>query len=189
MNKKIILVHGWGGSSTSEPWFVWLRKECVKNNWELIAPEMPDSENPRMNDWVQKLGEVSSKLDDDTYFIGHSLGCQAIIRYLSTLDEGIVAGGAVFIAPWTKLDEKSIEEEGEESVNIVKSWISEPIDFGKAVIHLKKVVAIFSKNDPYVPLSEKNIFQEKLNAKVIIKENEEHFNKTEEINEILEALE
>ncbi|MCK5449633.1 serine hydrolase family protein [Candidatus Pacearchaeota archaeon] len=187
--KKLILIHGWGGSPISESWFDLLRKECEDKNIDFIAPEMPNTDSPRVDEWISKLREVAINLDEETYFVGHSMGCQTIIRYLSEIDSEIKVGRIVFVAPWTKLNEKSIEEEGEESEKIVKSWEEVPIDFGKAKSHLMRVLAIFSDNDPYVLLSETKVFGDKLGAEIIIKHDEGHFNETKEINEIMEFIE
>ena len=40
-----------------------------------------------------------------------------------------------------------------------------------------------------VPVSDSKLFERRLDAKVIIKSNEEHFNETKEIKEILEFIE
>ena len=187
--EKVVLVHGWGGSPDSEPWFKKLKEGCNNKGIKIVALEMPDSDSPKMSEWVSKLKESVNDLNDKICFVGHSMGCQTIIRYLSEIDDAVKVGKVVFVAPWTKLDKKSIEEEREESVKIVKSWIDIPIDFEKARKHLTKVLAIFSNNDPYVPLSEMKIFEEKLGAKVILENGEEHFNETKEIKEIMEFLE
>ncbi|MCR4284605.1 MAG: alpha/beta hydrolase [archaeon] len=187
--KKLVLIHGWGGSPNSEPWFEVLKAECEKKNIKFIAPQMPDTDNPVMDKWVAKLKESLKDLDNETIFVGHSMGCQTIIRYLSQLDRKTIIGPTIFVAPWTKLDQKSIEEEGPESVNIVKSWVSVPINFDEAKRHLNKVLAIFSTNDPYVPLSNMKIFEKIFDADIITKNNEEHFNKTKEIKEIMEFIE
>jgi len=186
--KKVILIHGWGGSPTSEPWLIWLKEECEKRNLEFNAPEMPDTESPKMDEWISKIESLNLELDEESYFIGYSVGCQTIIRYLSKLDNPKL-GGIIFVAPWTKLDEKSIEEEGEESVEIVKSWISVPINYKNAKNSTNNILAIFSDNDPYVPVSEADTFKEKLGAEIIIKNNKRHFNYNKELNEIMEFIE
>ena len=86
------------------------------------------------------------------------------------------------------MDEKSIEEEGPESVAVVESWISVPIDYENTKKYSKKILSIFSDNDPYVPLSNVDIFKRELDSEVIIKKGEEHFNDTKEINEIIEFI-
>jgi predicted alpha/beta hydrolase family esterase len=186
--KKVYLVHGWGGSSTSEAWFDWLREELDNLNTELVIFDMPNSETPRINEWMGFLKENVKNLNEETFFIGHSIGCQAVLRYLETLDSNIKIGGAVFVAPWMELDMNTIEEEGPESVEISKPWMETPINFDNVKEHTHKFLCILSDDDPYVPLSNEEFFKEKLGAKTFVKHEEEHFNETKKIPEIIDFL-
>lgn len=186
--KKVYIVHGWGGSSASEGWFSWLREKFNEMDIELIIFDMPNTEQPEIEKWISFLEDNIKKLDGDTYLIGHSIGCQAILRYLETLNSEIKIGGAVFIAPWMELDMNTINEEGPESVEIARPWMETPIDFDKVREHTNNFLCILSDDDPYVPLSNEEFFKEKLGAKTLIKHNEEHFNETKEIPEMLEIL-
>jgi len=186
--KKIYLIHGWGGSDSSEGWFGWLKEESKKLGIKVISFNMPNTDEPKIEEWIGFLKENAKDLDEETYFVGHSVGCQAILRYLETLDSGIKISGVVFVAPWMELDKNTIEEEGEEVVEIATPWMETPIDFDKIKEHTNNFLCILSDNDPYVPLNNKEFFEEKLNAKSVIKHNEEHFNETKKIPEILEFV-
>lgn len=184
---KIYIVHGWEGNP-EEPMHKWLKKELEEKEFEVIVPEMPNPEEPEINAWVGKLKEVVGKPNEKTYFIGHSIGCQGILRYLETLNSGIKIGGAIFIAPWIYLDKKTIEEEGEEVMKVAKPWIETPINWDKIKTHTDKFVFIFSDNDSYVPLTNKKLFEEKLSAKVIIEHNKGHYTPDDNIKENLVVL-
>lgn len=186
--KKVYLIHGWGGSPNSEGWFGWLIRELGKREIEIVIPEMPNTDEPEINAWVGKIKEVVGEVNEDTYFIGHSVGCQGVLRYLQTLDSETKIGGAILVAPWMHLDENTIKKEGEEVVEIAKPWMETLIDWEKIQEFTNNFVCIFSDNDPYVPFSNWKLFKEKLNAKIIIKNNEEHFNETKKIPEILEHI-
>jgi len=186
--KKVYLIHGWGGSDSSEGWFGWLKEESKKLGIKVISFNMPNTDEPKIEEWIGFLKENAKDLDEETYFVGHSVGCQAILRYLEILDFGIKIGGVVFVAPWMELDKNTIEEEGEEVVEIARPWMETPIDFDKIKEHTNNFLCILSDNDPYVPLNNKEFFEEKFNAKLIIKNDEEHFNETEKIPEILEFV-
>lgn len=184
--KQIYLVHGWGGNPNSEAWFKWLREECKKRNYKLVIPEMPDTDYPKIDAWVGKLKEVVKNLDEDTYFIGHSIGCQGILRYLETVNNKI--GGVILVAPWMFLDANTIEEEGEDVKDMAKPWMETPINWGKIKRLTDNFAAIFSTDDPYVPQDNQEIFREKLNAKIVIRRNNGHFNDTKEIKEIFSFI-
>ena len=109
--KRVIIVHGWGGDPNN-CWFPWLKKKLIENNFEVIIPEMPDTNKPKIETWVPYLKKICKNVDKETYFIGHSVGCQTILRYLEGLEKNKEAGGAIFVAPWMHLDEETIREEG-----------------------------------------------------------------------------
>ena len=169
--KKAIIVHGWGGNSKGD-WIPWLKHELEKKSFEVITPDFPNTEEPEIKAWVGKLGEFD--IDENTYLIGHSIGCQTILRFLERQDRKF--GNIILVAPWMHLDEKTIEEEGEEAKEIAKPWIETPIDFEKVKQNTREIVCIFSDDDCYVPLSDEKLFKERLNAKTIIKEKQGHFN-------------
>jgi uncharacterized protein len=189
--KKLYLIHGWGGGPTSEGWFGWLIKECKKRDIKIEIPKMPNTEKPIIKEWVGHLEKVCN-VDEETYFVGHSIGCQTIMRFLEKLPNNKKIAGVGFIAGFFNLLETGWEAEDEEGVSqeraIAKPWLETPINTEKIKSHTKNILAIFSTDDPCVPVSDAKLFKERLNAKIIIKNNEEHFNTTKEIPELLEIF-
>ena len=182
--KKVYVVHGWGGSPSSECWFGWLKRELTKRNIKVDFLEMPNTNNPKIGEWVSYLNNTLKELDEQTYFIGHSIGCQAIIRYLEQLPENIKVAGCIFVAGFFNLPNLKTQEE----IKIARPWIETPINFEKINIHTRNFLAFFSNDDPDVPVSDSKLFKKRLGAKIIIKENEEHFNETQDIPEMLDFL-
>jgi len=187
MEKRIYIIHRWDGSP-EEPMHKWLKNQLEKRGFKVLVPNMPNSAKPEINSWVNKIKEIVKNPDKETYFIGHSIGCQGVLRYLETLNTDIKIRGAIFIAPWMKLDQKTIEEEGEEIIEIAKPWMETPINWSKIKMHTNKFTCIFSDNDPYVPLSNKKLFEEKLGAKSIIEKNKGHFTEDDKVFENKTAL-
>ena len=178
--KTFYLIHGWDGSP-EKPMHKWIKKTLEDKGHKVIAPKMPNAGEPEINSWVEKIKEIVDYLNEDIYFIGHSIGCQAILRYLE-----IVSGksGSVFlIAPWIYLDENTMEEEPE-SEEIAKPWMETPINWNQVKTKSKNFVCIFSDNDPYVPLSNKELFKDKLKAKIIIENNKGHFTESDKVNKL-----
>src|ERR1700690_1832263 len=95
--KKVVFVHCWEGTP-DQAWYPWLKKELEAKGFEVIVPQLPDTNSPRIAKWVPALAVAAGVVDDDTYFVGHSMGCETIVRYLEGLPEGQKVGGAVFIA-------------------------------------------------------------------------------------------
>jgi len=184
--KKVYIVHGWDGSP-DEPLFVWLDKNLTENGYEVKRLSMPDPEVPVIEKWISKLKDEVA-LDENTILVGHSVGCQAVMRYLETQNENVRIAGILLLAPWMHLDQTTIEEEGEEVIEIARPWMEIPIDFEKVKKSSKKITAIFSDNDEFVPVSEEVFFAEKLGAKTIMEHEKGHFSPAENITELNSAL-
>lgn len=181
MSKKVFIIHGWGGYP-SEGWFPWLKAELEKNGFLVEVPEMPNSDEPRINVWIPFLREIINNPDQDTYLVGHSIGCQAIARFIEKLPEGVKIGGAVFVAGFFKRL-TNLEEE-EISSGVDKEWLEAPIDFDNTKNKLIKSFAIFSSNDESVPLDNQDDFREKLGSEIIIDGDKGHFSGSDGINEL-----
>jgi len=183
--KKVYLIHGWGGNSSSEPWFQWLKKDLSNRGIKVTAFDMPNTDEPKIEQWVGYLKEnISIKdIDKETYFVGHSIGCQTILRFLEKLPKQKIIGGCIFVAGWFDLINQKPEE-----IKIAHPWINSKIDFPRILEHCNNFLAVFSDDDPYVHLNEVKKFRDNLGAKIIIKKKEEHFNETEKIPEILKFI-
>ena len=183
--KKAYLIHGWGGNPENG-WFPWLKRELEEQGYKVFAPAMPDTENPKINAWVGALKKIIEP-DKNTILIGHSIGCQTILRYLGSLDSSdtkIRFGGVFLVAGFVHL--KGLESKEEEE--IAKPWLSTPINWEKVRSRAKKFVAFFSDNDVFVPVEDSKIFKEKLNAKIILEHNKGHFDDEASIKELSSLL-
>ena len=187
MPKRVFIVHGWEGYP-EEGWFPWLKKELEAKGFAVFVPQLPDADNPRINNWVPKLSEVVGGPDQQTYLVGHSMGCQTIARYLESLPEEVKVGGVVFVAGFFKRL-TNIEDDTEVQA-IAKHWLETPLDLEKVKNHLKKSVAIFSDNDKFVPLDNQDNFRDELEAEIVIEHQKGHFSGGDDkITELPSALE
>jgi len=180
---KAIIVHGWDGHP-DQGWFPWLKSQLEKRGFEVSVPQLPDAGKPRIEKWVPALAKAAGAVDGNTYFIGHSMGCQAIVRYLASID--VKVGGAVFVGGFflrlTGLEDDADVQETD------RLWLTTPVDFAKARARMKKSVAIFSDNDPYVPLDNQNDFREKLGSDIIIEHAKGHFTEGDGVFEVPAVL-
>ena len=183
--KKVYIIHGWGGYK-EEGCFPWLKKELQSRNFEIFNPAMPNPLNPKIDEWVSFLNNLIGIPNEDTYLFGHSIGAQTILRYLESLPDKSRIGGAVFLAGWINLTNKAFEDE--EDAKIAKPWLETPINWEKVKSHTHQFIAIFSNNDTLVPLSDSEIFKEKLGAKIIIENNKGHFSGSDNIDNLPSAL-
>ena len=172
MKKRVFIIHGWDGYS-EEGWFPWLKKKLKEKGFEVFTPQLPEAGEPRINKWVPALAKAIGTADEQTYFVGHSMGCQTIARYLETLPAGVKIGGAVFVAGFFK---RLINLEDDDIVrDVAREWLTTPLDLEKVKSHLPESIAIFSDDDPYVSLDNQDGFKNKLNSKIIIEHNMKHF--------------
>lgn len=183
--KKVFLVHCWDGTS-NDGWYPWIEQELKKYNVEVIRFDMPNTANPTIEEWVSTLNEKVDKLDEETYFIGHSIGCQTIIRYLETKEVTRI-GGILLVAPWLDLLPEAVEDE--DSYNTAYPWIHTPINFAKVKEFSNNINCIFSDNDYFVDLKQEQEFKQKLNAKTIIVNEKGHISQDDDIFELNEILE
>lgn len=183
MEKRIFVVHGWGGSPDAE-WFPWIKKELKNSGFKVTVPKMPNTKEPDINEWVPYLSKLVGTPDEQTFFIGHSIGCQTILRYLQTIN--IKVGGIIFVAGWIGLKLEAYE--GEEDEEIAKPWIETPLDWEKIKSNCDRFTALFSDNDPFVSVSDSEVFKEKLGAKIIIEKNKSHYEKLTELPIIVDEL-
>lgn len=179
MLKKVFIIHGWD-EYPDEGWFPWLKKELEQIGFQVIIPSMPDSSSPKIDSWVPYLTNIVGGVDENTFFVGHSVGCQTILRFLEKLPPDEKIGGAVFVAGWFTLMNLETDEEKE----IAKPWLETPIILEKVKLHTNKFTAILSDDDPVVPISNKELFEKHLGAKTIVEHNKGHFGEDSGIKEL-----
>ena len=183
--KKVYLVHCWDGTS-EDGWYPWVKKELEKYDVEVNKFDMPNTANPTIQEWVSTLNNKVVSLDANTYFIGHSIGCQTIMRYLES-KEITEIGGILFVAPWLDLLPEAVEDE--ESYNTAYPWIHTPIDFEKIKKFTSNINCIFSDNDYFVSLDQEKEFKEKLGARTLIVNGKGHISHDDDVYELDEILE
>ncbi len=139
---------------------------------------MPGNLKPKVNEW---LGTVSNNIknpDKESYFIGHSLGCIAILRYLEKLPKKVKVGGFVLISGFAS------------NINIpeIQDFYSLPLDLKKIKEHTSNFVVIPSDNHEIVTLEKEEELQLKLNAKFILEHNKGHIDESAGIKDLPNAL-
>ncbi|MBI3032442.1 serine hydrolase family protein [Candidatus Woesearchaeota archaeon] len=162
--KKAVIVHCWGGKPHLG-WYGWLSKQLEKQGFCVIQPAMPEPDYPQQQAWLETLLEVVGVTDEDTYFVGHSLGCIAIMRFLELLPAGKKVGGVLFVAGFSS--DLGIEE--------TKSFFTKPFAWEKIRKHCPHFIALHSDNDQYINLNQVKVLEQNLGAKLVIKHNMHHF--------------
>lgn len=165
IQKRVFIIHGWEGSPQGD-WFPWLQKELEIKGFIVETPVMPDTMYPTLGGWLAHLKKIAGEPDENTYFVGHSLGVITILRYLESLTEDKKIGGIVLVAGFP-------EPIDYEEIN---SFFVKPLDYQRVKKVVGKIIAIHSDNDPDVSLKNGDILKEKLGANLIIIPNAGHLN-------------
>lgn len=177
MTKRVFIIHGWA-SSPNKDWHPWLKSKLEEKGFEAFVPAMPDADHPKIETYVPFLAKQVGRPDENTFLVGHSIGCQTILRYLESAKGKV--GGCVFVGGWFSL--RGLETKDER--DIAKPWLETPIDFEKVRKATQKFTAIFSDNDPFVPLSNMKLFEQNLGAKVVLESKKGHFTDEEGVTEL-----
>lgn len=162
--KKVIIIHCWEGYP-EYCWYPWVKKQLEEKGFEVIVPEMPNTQKPKLSEWLAKLKELVDIPNEDVFLVGHSLGNITIFRFLESLKDKQKIGGAVLVAGFT--DDLGFEE--------ISNFFQEPIDFQKIKERAEKFITINSDNDPHVSLKYADILKDKLGAESIVLHNMGHF--------------
>ena len=174
---KVIIIHGYGGEPM-RGWRPWLKAELEARGFEVSVPAMPTPDKPRAEEWVAAIGREVAGAEGECVLAGHSLGCAAILRYLERAGKKVA--GAVFVAGFAGA------LGGEFS--LLDNFFEKPLDFASVRENCGRMVAIFSDNDPHVPVSQEKIFREKLGAATLVLHARGHFSSSEGTAELPEAL-
>ena len=176
---RVFIIHGWGGNPKKE-WFPWAKKEISNLGFEVVVPEMPDTNYPKIGLWVNKLHEVVGEIKDDDIFIGHSIGCQTILRFLNTVSTDQKADRLILVAPWWYLNLSTNEEK-----ILAEPWLKFDVNMKNIKEKVEKVICIFSKDDPVVPFKiNKKLFKDNFNAEIIVEDKKGHFSAEDGVFEI-----
>lgn len=148
---KALILHGFEGSPETG-WRPWLKNELEKYGWTVHAPAWPDAEHPKYETVMDFLRKETADFGENDIVIGHSLGAHFAMK----LAEEKIIGRLVIVAPtfansglhyngyrkaWPESDVDALEHTIEKN----------PVDFSK--LRARSKVALFSTNDPYIPVS------------------------------------
>jgi uncharacterized protein len=191
MPERAFIIHGYLGYP-EEAWQPWLKAELERRGYEVLLPLMPHADHPTIPEWTSFIAGLVGRPDGQTTLIGHSLGAQAVLRYLETLGgSGQSVAKTILIAsnfPFGMSAEAAkLRSEGDP---VLQAWLTLGVDPQKVKKAAGRCTVILSDNDPYVPFEEaKASFQASLGATIVAEHGKGHFNEDDRITELPSALE
>ena len=160
MAKKVLLLHGWGGSDFPH-WQSWLAGELAKDYGKVSFLKFSNFDFPQKDEWIE---ELIKELDDFSpdIVICHSL---ANTLWFHLCNERVLkeVEKLYLVAPPT-LDAK-IEE--------LKSFF--PVKIPKK-LYAKKTLLVSSTNDPYMDMQEVQRLSSTLHVEMKTLKNAGHIN-------------
>ena len=190
MPPRVFIIHGYQGYP-EEAWLPWLKAELEKRAYTVSLPAMPHPDRPTIPEWIGFIAKLVGEPDRKTVLVGHSIGGQAVLRYLETLGgTGKSVGKTLLVAsgfpPGLSREAAQERVAGDE---ILVPWLTLGVDPQKVKMAAGKCTVILSDNDPFIPFEEaKAGFPAGLAAKIIVEPGKGHFNEDDHITELPSAL-
>ena len=190
MATRVFIIHGYQ-SHPDEAWLPWLKHELEGKGCIVSLPAMPHPDHPVIHDWTRFIEELIGEPDRETFIVGHSMGCHAVLHYL----EGIGAtrksvGKTVLVAGTFPIQRSAAEASKLAHENpVLVPWFSagvNPVSVKQAV---GECTVILSDKDPYIDVAEATAtFRAALDPKIIIVPGAGHFNEDDHWMKLPEAL-
>ncbi len=164
--KNVFIFHGYGADPGAN-WFPWLKEQLEVKGYKVFVPAFPDTNMPNRDKWLKHFEKYKDHVNEDTIFVGHSLGAPFLLNVLETLDKPVKASFLVagFVGPLSPAFEP-----------FVGSIANRDFNWDKIKKNCKKFVIFSSDNDPYVPLDKARELNQKLPSELIIIKGAEHLN-------------
>lgn len=176
---RVVLLHGNGGSTGSDNWQPYIKRELEKLGIECISPDLPDNVLARKDHWFPYF-DTELKLSENDIIVGHSSGALAILKYA----ENHKIGGSVLVGVYyTDLGYEDEKTSG---------YFDTPWDW-ESIKSNQPWSAIFaSADDPYIPIEEPQYIRDQIDSEFYELVGEGHFggqtNPKLEFPELLELL-
>ena len=172
--KRVYIVHGYTGCPDKN-WFPWLKSELEKLGVSVVVPAMPNTNEPKLKEWLPHLQQTIGAPDSDMFLVGHSLGCPTILRYLESLENNQYVGGALLVAGFAEPLPHLTE---------LDSFTTAPWKEEYARNRTEKLFILNSDDDEAVPFFNAEHVRDRFNAKLITVYGAGHINEKAGYSEV-----
>ncbi|MGC9934497.1 RBBP9/YdeN family alpha/beta hydrolase [Priestia aryabhattai] len=166
MGKQVYIIHGYG-ASPDKHWFPWLKEKLIADNHEVSVLQMPNSSDPKKEEWLETLANKVRGLDNNTYFVTHSLGSITLLNYLEQLDSLPNFGGFILVAGFS--------EPLSSLPPSLNPFTLKKVDYKKIISATNSRVVIAAKDDYIVPFQLSQNLSKQLTASFYPVEKGGHF--------------
>ncbi len=166
MKPNFILIHSTGGGP-EETFYPCLRKAIEKKGFNVISPFMTTPEEQTLENWFLAFEPYEKYVNENTIFMGRSIGPAFILRYLEKNNKKIKA--AFLVAGFCS------DIGMPQFRKVTESFISKPFDWEKIRKNCRHFFVYNSDNDPYVPLEKGEELAKNLKTQLRLIKGAEHF--------------
>lgn len=133
--KNVVILHG-TGETPEYMWLPWMKKELEKKGYTVSIPQLPDTDNPTLANWLPKA--LEENYNEETILLGHSAGGPLQLAVLENI--AVCIKQAILVAGYARPLEK---EPGTHAI------LQEKYDWQKISDHMDDIIFINSDNDPW----------------------------------------
>ncbi|NUG00833.1 RBBP9/YdeN family alpha/beta hydrolase [Acinetobacter oleivorans] len=137
---QIFVLHGYS-ASIDDHWFLDLKHQIEDEHTTVTLIPFPDSEHPDVDAWQKVLDKQIPSVDENTYFVAHSLGVITLLHFLQKHDYQNI-GGMILVSGFSG----PISDFSPLDAYITKSKVD--TNYFK---NIKKKLVYLSDNDDLVP--------------------------------------
>ncbi len=160
MSKKVLVLHGWGGSNYPH-WQAWVAGELIKKNYTISFPEIHDKNFPNLDEWLEFLKKEFEHFHPDIV-ICHSLANILWFHFVEKYNI-LPVEKLMLVAPVSKNCE----------IKELETFFPYPVPKD---LKAKEIIMVSSTNDPYISVEEAIELGSELNIGLKILEDAGHIN-------------
>jgi predicted alpha/beta hydrolase family esterase len=154
---RVFIIHGYG-ASPSDHWFSWLAQALERRGAAVTILDLPRPDAPTPETWQRALREQIAEPDARTWFVAHSLGGIALLRYLTQAADIRRIGGFVLVsgfnAPLPALPQ-------------LDAFVVPDLDTPRLVRMAAQRIVVAAEDDAVVPYASSRHLAEALDARFV----------------------
>ncbi|PCC72324.1 hypothetical protein SAMN02745121_01527 [Nannocystis exedens] len=176
---RLLVVPRWAGTPRSDyyPWLVDALAAAPGRPLDpVVVADLPNPGTPRLDTWppaiARLLGDDPAVLQD-TFVLGHSVGCQAALHALAALPAGARVAGMLAVAGWWTVDEPW---------PTILPWQDNLPDLERVRAAVPRLTVLLTDGDPFTRDYHANaaLWRGRLGAEVEVVPGARHFNAAQE---------
>lgn len=163
---NFIFIHSTAGNP-DELFHPWLRRQLEKKGHKVYAPFFPTPIGQTLENWLREFEPYWKYVNEETIFVGRSIGPAFILRLLEKTDVKVKA--AFLIAGFCSgigLDEFK---------PLTDSFIKKPFNWRKIRKNCGRFFVYNSDNDRFVPLKNGRELAKRLGTRIVLVKGVDHF--------------